>query len=71
MPYTPAPMQPVWPGNTPSQSLPGKIQAIAIVQTVVGSLEILMSIFWFLYVLVFGLVTFGVGLILIPLPIIF
>ncbi|HEY2867480.1 MAG TPA: hypothetical protein VGJ02_10345 [Pyrinomonadaceae bacterium] len=63
-------MQPVWPSSAPLQSQPGKIQAMAIVQTVAGSLEILMSLFWFVYVLAIGLATFGIGLILIPLPII-
>lgn len=70
MPAVHAPMQPVWPRAENTQSLPGKLQAIAIVQTVVGSLEILMSIFWFFYVLVVGLATFGIGLIFIPIPII-
>jgi len=63
-------MQPVWPANPAAQSIPGKIQAIAIMQTIAGSLEILFSIFWFFYVLLVGLATFGIGLILIPLPII-
>ena len=70
MPAVHAPMQPVWPNNVPSQSLPGKIQATAIIQTVAGSIEILMSIFWFVYVLFIGIVTMGFGLLLIPLPII-
>ena len=71
MPPVHAPMQPVYSSNlTQPQTLPGKLQAIAIVQTVVGSLEILMSFFWFFYVLIVGLATFGIGLILIPLPII-
>jgi hypothetical protein len=70
MPLSPAPMQPAWPANNTAQSVPGKIQAIAIIQTVAGGLEILMSIFWFFYVLVVGLATFGIGLILIPVPII-
>src|SRR5690349_4702099 len=70
MPVTQGAMQPVWPGVQPSAAYPGKLQAISIVQTVVGSLEILMSLFWFVYVLIMGIVTFGIGLILIPLPII-
>ena len=49
---------------------PGKLQAIGIMQTVVGGLEILMSLFWFFYVLIVGLATFGIGLILIPLPLV-
>ena len=71
MPPVHAPMQPVYSsGMTSSQSLPGKVQAIAIMQTVVGSFEILFSLFWFVYVLVLGIATFGIGLIMIPLPII-
>jgi hypothetical protein len=70
MPMSPAPMQPVRPTYMQEQSVPGKIQAVAIIQTVAGSLEILLSIFWFFYVLIVGLATFGFGLILIPLPII-
>jgi len=71
MPPVHAPMQPVYSTNfAPTQSLPGKIQAIAIMQTVVGSFEILFSLFWFLYVLIIGIATFGIGLIMIPLPII-
>lgn len=49
---------------------PGKLQAISIIQTVVGGIEILMSIFWLFYTLIIGLATFGIGLILIPLPLI-
>lgn len=72
MPPVHAPMQPVYSANmtAPQQSLPGKIQAIAIMQTVAGSFEILFSLFWFFYVLILGLATFGIGLIMIPLPII-
>src|SRR5690242_19812618 len=70
MPASPAPLQPVWLNSVPSQSLPGKIQAVAIMQTVAGSIEILLSFIWFFYVLIVGLATFGVGLILITLPII-
>ena len=50
---------------------PGKLQAIAIIQTVVGSIEILGSIFGFIWVLAFGLATLGIGLIAIPIPFIF
>lgn len=50
---------------------PGKLQAIAIVQTVIGSIEILGSIFGGIYVIVVGIFTFGIGLVLIPIPIIF
>lgn len=71
MPPVHAPMQPVYSTNmTASQSLPGKLQAIAIMQTVVGSFEILFSLFWLLYVLIIGIATFGIGLILIPLPLV-
>lgn len=50
---------------------PGKLQAIAMIQTVVGSLEILGSIFGGIYVIVVGIFTFGLGLLLIPIPFIF
>lgn len=50
---------------------PGKLQAIAIIQTVVGSLEIVGSIFGGIYVVVVGIFTLGVGLLLIPIPFIF
>ena len=50
---------------------PGKLQAIAIIQTVVGSLEILGSIFGVIWVLLVGIATMGIGLIAIPIPFIF
>ena len=50
------------------QEYPGKLQAISIIQTVIGALEILLGIFWLFYTLVIGLVTFGIGLLLLPLP---
>lgn len=56
--------------NYGAQSYPGKLQAVSIVQTVAGGFEILMSIFWIFYVLVIGVVTMGIGLLLIPLPLI-
>ena len=40
---------------------PGKLQAIAIVQTVVGSLEIIGSILGFIWVLAVGIATFVTG----------
>jgi hypothetical protein len=57
--------------QTGGAPLPGKLQAIAIMQTVIGSLEILGSILGGIYVLVMGILTFGIGLIAIPIPIIF
>jgi hypothetical protein len=69
MPYTPAPMQMRWHAGSGIQ-YPGKIQAIAIIQTVIGSLEILLSIFWFFYILLVGLATFGIGLLLLPVPLV-
>ena len=50
---------------------PGKLQAISIIQTVAGSLELLGGIFGLIYVLFVALVTFGIGLVFIPVPIIF
>ena len=49
---------------------PGKLQTIGIIQTVVGSLEILGGIFYFFWVLFWGIASMGIGLIAIPLPII-
>ncbi len=48
---------------------PGKVQAIGIVQTVVGALQIIYGIIYFFYILVIGVASFGIGLIAIPLPI--
>lgn len=53
-----------------AQGYPGKLQALSIVQTVIGGFEILMSIFWIFYVLIIGVATMGIGLLLIPLPLI-
>ena len=50
------------------QPYPGKLQAISIVQTVIGAIEILLGIFWLFYTLLIGLATFGIGLLLLPLP---
>jgi len=47
---------------------PGKLQAVAIIQTVIGSIEILLSILYGVLVLIMGVLTFGVGLLAIPLP---
>ena len=57
--------------NYPGQSqFPGKLQAVAIIQTVIGGLEILWSIGLFFWVLAFGIATFGIGLLIIPWPVI-
>lgn len=48
----------------------GKLQAIAIIQTVIGALEILLSIVYGVLVLIMGVVTLGIGLIAIPIPLI-
>lgn len=53
-----------------SKHFPGKLQAIAILQTVVGSLQILYGIGYFIYVLFIGILSFGIGLLAIPLPVI-
>ena len=69
LPVAPMPMQHV-PYRGGVQGYPGKLQAVSIVQTVIGSFEILMGIFWIIYVLIIGVVTMGIGLLLIPLPLI-
>jgi hypothetical protein len=48
---------------------PGKLQAIAILQTVFGGLQILGSFLGAIYVLFLGIATFGIGLLAIPIPI--
>jgi len=50
---------------------PGKLQAVAIIQTVIGPLQIVGSVFGAIYVLILGIATFGIGLIAIPIPIIY
>ena len=58
--------------NYPGQQFfPGKLQAVAIIQTVIGSLEILGAIGGAIYVFIVGIFTFGIGFLLIPIPIIF
>ncbi len=52
-----------------SANSPGKIQAIAIIQTVIGSLQILGGIIGGIWVLLAGIATLGIGLIAIPIPI--
>ncbi|MFN0278071.1 MAG: hypothetical protein ACKVRN_05640 [Pyrinomonadaceae bacterium] len=50
---------------------PGKLQAVAIIQTVIGAVEILGSIVGGIYVVIVGILTFGIGLLAIPIPFIF
>ncbi len=50
---------------------PGKLQAVAILHTVFGALEIVIGLVWSFYVLIVGVVTFGIGLILFPIPLLF
>lgn len=50
---------------------PGKLQAVAIIQTVIGILEILGSIIGAIWVLMMGIVTMGIGLIALPIPFFF
>lgn len=57
--------------NIPGGMYPGKLQAIGIIQTVVGSLQILGAIIGGIWVLLFGIATLGIGLLLIPIPFIF
>jgi hypothetical protein len=57
--------------NVPGGMYPGKLQAIAIIQTVVGALEILGAIIGGIWVLLFGIATLGIGLLLIPIPFVF
>ena len=57
--------------NVPGGMYPPKLQTIAILQTVIGALEILGSIIGGIWVLLFGIATFGIGLLLIPIPFVF
>ncbi len=58
--------------NNPHDSgYPGKLQAIGILQTVIGSLEIIVGFIWGIWVLIVGVATFGVGLLAIPLPVLY
>jgi hypothetical protein len=57
--------------NLPGAAYPGKLQAIAIIQTVVGSLQIIGGIVGGLWVLLMGIATFGIGLLFIPIPLVF
>jgi len=50
-------------------NFPGKLHAVAIIQTVIGALQIVGSLFGAVYVLILGIATFGIGLIAIPIPI--
>lgn len=68
LPISPMPMQHIPAYSV--QNYPGKLQAISIVQIVAGGFEILMSFFWIFYTLIIGIATFGIGLLLIPLPLI-
>lgn len=49
-------------------SFPAKLNAIGILQCVIGGLEVIGGIFYFVWVLFWGLATFGIGLIWIPVP---
>jgi hypothetical protein len=53
------------------QYFPGKLQAIAIIQTAVGAIEILISFAWAFYVFFVGIATLGVGFLFFPIPLIF
>jgi hypothetical protein len=50
---------------------PGKLQAISIIQTVTGALQIVASVFLAIYVFVVGIATFGIGWLLFPIPVIY
>ena len=50
--------------------LPGKLQAISVIQTVVGGLELIFGIIWFFFIVILGIATVGLVLIAIPIPII-
>lgn len=69
LPLAPMPMMHM-PHIGGGQGYPGKLQAVSIIQIVIGAFEILMSIFWIVYTLIIGVVTMGIGLLLIPLPLI-
>ncbi len=64
-----------YPGGGNMQSgrnyYPSQLNTIAIIQTVLGSLEILGGIFSGIYVLFFAVLTFGIGLILVPIPLLY
>ena len=50
---------------------PGKLQAISILHTVFGGLEIIIGLVWAFYVVFIGVLTMGMGLLLFPIPLIF
>lgn len=50
---------------------PSQLNTIAIIQTIIGSLEIVGGIISGIYVLFFGVLTFGIGLVLAPIPLVF
>lgn len=54
--------------NNSGVNYPGKLQAVSIIQTVVGALEIIGAILGGIWVLLFAIATFGVGLLVIPIP---
>lgn len=47
---------------------PGQLQAVSIIQTIVGGLQILGAILGGIWVLLVGIATMGIGLLLIPIP---
>jgi hypothetical protein len=57
--------------NLRTPSYPGQLQAISIVQTVIGGLGIIGGITGGLVVLFMGIMTMGIGLIFIPIPFIY
>lgn len=71
LPISPVPMQRVGNYGIRGVMYPGKLQAVAIIETVIGSLEIIGGLFGLIYVLFLAVLTFGIGLIFIPIPIIF
>lgn len=50
---------------------PGKLQAVSILHTVFGGLEIIIGLLWAFYVLFIGILTVGFGLLLFPIPLMF
>ncbi len=71
LPISPMPMQPVARNYGQGDDYPGSLQAISIIHTVIGGLEVLGGAFGFIYVIFVSLITFGIGLIFIPIPLIF
>lgn len=58
-------------GQSRRDYYPSQLNTIAIIQTIIGSLEIVGGVLSGIYVLFFGVLTLGLGLIFVPIPLIF